>query len=139
MTFGVGDVTNAKEVVITYRAQVGVGALRSDGINRAQATERIAGGTFSNEAIAQVTVVPGVFTTEAFVTGKVYTDCNRSGVQDQEEIGVPGVRLLLEDGSYVVTDVEGKYDFYGLRPKTHILKLDRTTLLTITGIKTSYY
>lgn len=128
LTFAVGDVTSAKEIVITYRVQVGVGALRSDGINRAQATERIAGGTFSNEAVAQVTVLPGVFSTEAFVTGKVYTDCNRSGVQDQEEIGVPGVRLLLEDGSYVVTDVEGKYDFYGLRPKTHILKLDRTTL-----------
>lgn len=128
LTFGVGDVTSAKEIIITYRAQVGVGALRSDGINRARATEGIAGGTFSNEAIAQVTVVPGVFTTEAFVTGKVYTDCNRDGVQGHEEIGVPGVRLLLEDGSYVVTDVEGKYNFYGLRPKTHILKLDRTTL-----------
>ena len=128
LTFAVGDVTAGNDVIITYRAQVGVGALRGDGINRAKANENIVGGTFSNEAIAQVTVLPGVFNTEAFVTGKVYTDCNRNGVQDIEEIGVPLVRLILEDGSYVITDVEGKFDFYGLRPKTHILKLDRTTL-----------
>lgn len=128
LIFTVGDLATGTEVKITYRAQVGAGALRSDAINRAKASENIIGGIYSNEAIAQVTVLPGVFTSEAFVTGKVYTDCNRSGVQDAEEIGVPGVRLLLEDGSYVITDVEGKYNFYGLRPKTHVLKLDRTTL-----------
>ena len=128
LTFTVGNVTADKEIIITYRAQVGVGALRGDGVNRARAIEDKVGGTSSNEAVAQVKVFAGVFNTEAFVTGKVYTDCNRNGVQDQEEIGVPSIRLMLEDGSYVMTDVEGKYNFYGLRPKTHILKLDRTTL-----------
>ena len=33
-----------------------------------------------------------------------------------------------EDGSYVITDSEGKYDFYGISAKTHVLKVDRTTL-----------
>lgn len=49
-------------------------------------------------------------------------------MQDKGELGVPGVRLYMEDGSYVVTDRDGKYDFYGVSPKTHVLKLDRTTL-----------
>ncbi|MFH4275901.1 SdrD B-like domain-containing protein, partial [Acinetobacter baumannii] len=56
------------------------------------------------------------------------TDCNRNGVQDAGEVGVPGVRIYLEDGSYVVTDSEGKYDFYGISAKTHVLKVDRTSL-----------
>lgn len=128
LTFSAGDIKTDQEVTITYRAQVGVGALRSDAINRARAQENVVGGIYSAEAIAKVTVSAGVFTSEAYVTGKVYTDCNRSGVQDNEEIGVPNVRLILEDGSYVITDIEGKFNFYGLRPKTHVLKLDRTTL-----------
>ncbi|WP_107864180.1 SdrD B-like domain-containing protein [Agitococcus lubricus] len=128
LVFTVGDLPKDKQVEITYRAQVAASALRGDAINRAKASENIVGGIYSNEAIAQVTVLPGVFSTEAFVTGKVYTDCNRNGVQDPEEIGVPQVRLILEDGSYVITDIEGKYNFYGLRPITHVLKLDRTTL-----------
>ncbi|MCI0746567.1 MAG: hypothetical protein L0Y58_14295, partial [Verrucomicrobia subdivision 3 bacterium] len=38
------------------------------------------------------------------------------------------VRLYLEDGTYAITDGEGKYSLYGLRPLTHIIKLDTTTL-----------
>ncbi len=128
LTFKLGDLKTGKEITITYRAQVGVGALRGDGVNRARAQENIVGGIYSAEAAVPVTVLAGVFTSEAYVTGKVYTDCNRSGIQDNEEIGVPGVRLMMEDGSFVITDVEGKFNFYGLRPKTHVLKLDRTTL-----------
>lgn len=128
LTFNVGNLAADNEVTITYRAHIGVGALHGDGINRVQAKEDIVGGIFSNEATAKVKVTAGVFTQEGFVTGKVYTDCNRDGVQGLEEIGVPNVRLILEDGSYVVTDVEGKYNFYGLRATTHVLKLDRTSL-----------
>ena len=128
LTFNVGNLAADNEVTITYRAHIGVGALHGDGINRVQAKENIVGGIFSNEATAKVKVTAGVFTQEGFVTGKVYTDCNRDGVQGHEEIGVPNVRLILEDGSYVVTDIEGKYNFYGLRATTHVLKLDRTSL-----------
>ena len=44
------------------------------------------------------------------------------------ELGVAGVRLYLEDGTFVVTDSEGKYSVYGQKAKTHVIKLDRTTL-----------
>ncbi|HVK31580.1 MAG TPA: hypothetical protein VM845_03625, partial [Burkholderiaceae bacterium] len=45
-----------------------------------------------------------------------------------DEIGVPGVRLYMEDGTHVITDVEGKWSLYGLKPVTHVLRLDATTL-----------
>lgn len=131
LTYTLGTLGVGNEVIISYRAHIGVGALHGDGINRATAQgTAVPNGLLikSTEAIAAVKVSAGVFTQEAFVTGKVYTDCNRDGVQGHEEIGVPNVRLILEDGSYVVTDIEGKYNFYGLRATTHVLKVDRTSL-----------
>ncbi|MBK7300478.1 MAG: DUF11 domain-containing protein [Moraxellaceae bacterium] len=131
LRFTIGNMGAKNESTITYRAHIGVGALHGDGINRAQAqgVTPINSLTIqSATAVAKVNVTAGVFTKEAFITGKVYTDCNRDGVQGLEEIGVPNVRLILEDGSYVVTDVEGKYNFYGVRAMTHVLKVDRTSL-----------
>src|SRR4051812_30590763 len=55
-------------------------------------------------------------------------DCNAHGVQDRGELGVPGVRVLLEDGTYVITDGGGKFSFYGIGNRTHVVKADRTTL-----------
>lgn len=126
LSFSVGDIAADSKAVITYRAHIGSGALHGDGVNRVVATP--SNGITSPVAAAAIKVTAGVFAQEAFVIGKVYTDCNRDGVQGLEEIGVPNVRLILEDGTYVVTDVEGKFNFYGLRPITHVLKLDRTSL-----------
>ena len=126
LTLGLGDLAVNASAKIEYRVLVGPNALNGDGINRARAVDR--SGLSSNEAQAKVKVRPGVFSSDAFVVGKVYADCNRNGVQDKGELGVPGVRLYMEDGSYVITDREGKYDFYGVSAKTHVLKIDRTTL-----------
>jgi uncharacterized repeat protein (TIGR01451 family) len=126
LTLGLGDIETSKEVKVQYRVQIGPNALNGDGINRVRAKDKT--GKESNEASAKVEVTPGALVEDAFVVGKVYMDCNRNGMQDVGERGVPGIRLYMEDGSFVVTDREGKYDFYGLRAKTHVLKLDRSTL-----------
>ena len=126
LTLGLGNLDANKEVKVQYRVQIGPNALNGDGINRVRA--RDASGTESNEASAKIEVTPGVLMSDAFVVGKVYMDCNRNGMQDVGERGVPGIRLFMEDGTYVVTDREGKYDFYGVSAKTHVLKLDRSTL-----------
>jgi large repetitive protein len=110
---------------LTYRVQVGIGSSLGPVINRAFAS---AEGLASNETTATVRVEGGVFADEGYLVGKVYLDCSRDGVQGHQEIGIPGVRLILEDGTGVVTDVEGKYSLYGLRSITHVLKLDASTL-----------
>ena len=38
--------------------------------------------------------------------------------------GVEGVRLMMEDGRYVITDEKGMYHFEGLEPGTHVVQLD---------------
>lgn len=113
-------------LLLTYRVKIGASALQGDGVNRAQAIA--ARGTRSNQATAQVKVVGGVFSDRGFIIGKVFTDCNRNRIQDDEEPGIPGIRLYLEDGTFVISDSEGKYSFYGVSPRTHVLKLDATSL-----------
>jgi len=39
-----------------------------------------------------------------------------------EREGVAGVRLALEDGSFVITDADGRYHFEGLTAGTHIVR-----------------
>ena len=126
LTLGLGSLAPQKQVKVQYRVYIGPNALNGDGTNRVYAKDK--DGNTSKEAAAVVKVSPGALISDAFIIGKVYMDCNRNGVQDPGERGVPGIRIYMEDGSFVVTDREGKYDFYGLTAKTHVLKLDRTTL-----------
>ena len=42
--------------------------------------------------------------------------------------GLAGARIYLEDGTYVVTDENGKYHFEGIRPGTHVVQLDLASL-----------
>lgn len=126
LTLGLGTLAPQKQVKVQYRVYIGPNALNGDGTNRVYAKDDA--GNTSKEAAAVVKVSPGALVSDAFIIGKVYMDCNRNGVQEAGERGVPGIRIYMEDGSFVVTDREGKYDFYGLTAKTHVLKLDRTTL-----------
>ena len=82
-------------------------------------------------------VTGGVFANEACIVGKVFVDCNRNHIQDPEELGIPGVRLYFEDGLYLISDTEGKYSYCGLKPITHVLKVDRSTMPTGSVLTTS--
>jgi uncharacterized repeat protein (TIGR01451 family) len=126
LTFPVGTISASQTVVVMYRVRVGAGAQLGDGINHAQATAP--SGATSNVATFKVDVNNGVFTTDACVVGKVFVDCNGNRIQDENELGIPGVRLYFSDGTFVITDSEGKYSYCGLRPATHTLKVDKTTL-----------
>lgn len=129
LVFGLGGMASGQEIAVTYRARVGPGALQGDGTNRVQASYTANGATtVSNVATAKVQVQGGVFSDRGFILGKVFLDCNANGEQDPGESGVPGVRLFIEDGTWVVTDGQGRYSFYGISNRTHTLKVDPTTL-----------
>ena len=141
LRFQLGALPVDASVLLHYRVRVGVGALQGDGINRAVALAcaqltgcsgddgtPVPSAIASNEARYAVRVGGGVFTTDACVLGKVFVDCNGNHVQDAEELGVPGVRLVMEDGSTLVSDSEGKYSLCGVSPRSHVLRLDPLTL-----------
>ena len=128
LVFNVGSVDDGALLTLSYRVRVGPGALQGDGINRAQATSAGPLAKLSNESRAAVQVLPGVFGNRGFLVGSVYADCNANRERDADEPGITGVRLFLEDGTFVTTDRLGRYSLYGLKPQTHVLKLDRTSL-----------
>lgn len=132
-TLAVGETKN-----VTYRVLVGASALGGDGINRAIAVANNEQGQsiVSREAQWQIEVERGVMNTDGIIIGKVYHDINRDGIQQKEdgELGVAGVRIYMENGNFIVTDPEGKYNFYGVSAKTHVLKVDRTTIPNATEL-----
>ena len=130
LSLGNMDINTTKE--ISYRVLVGSSALGGDGINRASATARDEHDqtVVSREAQWKIEVSRGMMNTDGIIVGKIYHDINRDGIQQKDagEMGVAGVRIYMENGNFVVTDPEGKYNFYGVSAKTHVLKVDRTTL-----------
>lgn len=135
-----GNMIAGETKKITYRVFIGSSALGGDGINRATAVAKSEQGQslVSREAQWKVEVDRGVMNTDGIIVGKVYHDINRDGIQqkDDGELGVAGVRIYMENGNFVVTDPEGKYNFYGISAKTHVLKVDRTTIPNATELVT---
>jgi large repetitive protein len=141
LAFNLGPMPTSGQLVLRYRVRVGTGAMQGDGINRARGHAcgapqgctapdgtPLAGSVPTNDAAFRVRVSGGVFTTDACVLGKIYVDCNNNHVQDPEELGIPGVRLFLHDGTTLVSDSEGKYSVCGVQPKSGVLKVDPITL-----------
>jgi uncharacterized repeat protein (TIGR01451 family) len=135
LRFSLGALASGGTATLTYRVRLGVGALQGTGINSAQATGTPGAtcGTTPNALCSNVSqfrvrVTGGVFAADACVVGKVFVDCNNNHVQDDEELGIPGVRLYLTDGTSLISDVEGKYSVCGLVPRTQVLVVDQTTL-----------
>ncbi len=128
LRFAVPPQAASDEITLVYRVRVGPGAQQGSGVNIAEAVTVGASAVRSNQGRAAVIISGGVFTTDACVVGKIFVDVNRNRVQDDDEPGIPSVRLAFEDGTLLVSDVEGKYSFCGLTPSTHVLKVDRATL-----------
>ncbi len=125
LTFTAGTVAANSTKIIRYRVQIGINVAPGNLVNYAQAAGV---SVTSNTASATVNVTQGVFSDNGYISGRVYLDCNRNREQDKEEVGIPGVRLFLEDGTSVVTDEDGKYSLYGISSHTHVLKVDEVTL-----------
>lgn len=128
LQFQLKDVVLPPNVPANIIYRVRVGATVREGTKATNRAKAYAGPLASNEASATVNITGGVFSTDAFVAGKVFLDCDGDRIQTAGEPGVPGVRVYLEDGTYAETDPDGKYSLYGLKPLTHVLKLDPTTL-----------
>ena len=125
--------STGRDVQISYRLRAGVGSQEGDGINRAHiqcVAPRSPSGLAdcSNESRWKVQVTGGIFSEEACLAGQIFVDCNGNAIKDREELGIPGVRLYLENGTWLVSDEQGKYSHCGLRPRTHVLKVDSRTL-----------
>ena len=81
----------------------------------------------SAQASANVLVTSGAFGNQFTILGRVVIATPNDDWSGQLT-GVPSVRIIMEDGSSVVTDKEGRYSFPNVRPGLHVLHLDATSL-----------
>ena len=73
-------------------------------------------------------VVAGPFADRRVLTGRVFADVMHSGVYQKGDHGIAGVRIYLEDGSFVVTDADGRFNFPAIRPGMHALRIDASSI-----------
>jgi uncharacterized repeat protein (TIGR01451 family) len=109
---------------ISYAAEVRPGAAEGDAVNRAQAIAD--GGIASNVSDATVRIRRDPIAGRMTILGRVTDGGCRA--DPAKAAGIPGVRVMLEDGSYAVTDHDGRYHFEGVHPGTHVVQLDDMTL-----------
>ena len=130
LSWDLGSLEPGAFKVLNYRLVVSAEAPVGNAVNWARATGAPAGGgsVVSPPASATVKVRSSVLGSKAVIMGRVFHDGNGNGVPDQGERGEAGVRVYLEDGSFVFTDVEGQYSFTGVSAGDHVVKLDRSTL-----------
>ena len=139
LIFPLGNMQPGAAIEVAYVLQLTSGARNSKGVNTAQMQGGLAGGALpvtSNIATAQVKVEEDpLLSSDAYVFGKVFVDADCDDIQSDKEWSVAGVRLYMEDGTWVVTDEDGNYSIYGLKPGLHVLKLDTTTLPPTSELK----
>lgn len=123
LSFIVGDLAKTAKATISYVVEVAAGAVKGKAVNTA-----VAAGTnmVSNTALETVLVRDDLFSSTAFIVGRVFVGCSKS--EEIDEGGVAGVRLFMENGTYVVTDKNGKYHIEGVAPGSHVVQIDLDSL-----------
>src|SRR6266571_3894603 len=124
--FGPFDLAAGETVQIGYVLRVGAGVFPGEHVNRA--TPMQGGVPVGRSAGATVLVVPDPAFDLSTIIGKVFQDANRDGWQDPDEPGVPGVMVALDDGTYAVTDGQGRYHFPAVAPGQRMVKINRHSL-----------
>lgn len=134
LEFRVGNFPAGTELTLSYITQATASATQTDGINTAQAIGYGANNTAvsSPTASAQVRLQKvGVLSDRAILFGRLALEKGCPiGTPEEQANGYPlaGVRLYMEDGTYVITDINGQYSLYGLQPGVHVLKVDQHTV-----------
>ncbi|HYI48472.1 MAG TPA: hypothetical protein VEX35_08415 [Allosphingosinicella sp.] len=124
LTFTLPSIAAGGQAVLTYVLEVRPDARRGDALNRAQAAGPR--GNVSNFADALVRIRREAILDRMTITGRIVD--GGCGVDPRTRPGIGGVRVMLEDGSYAVTDSNGLYHFEGVMPGTHVVQLDDATL-----------
>ena len=118
-----GDLAGGESRRITYAMTVRSDAPATRAENIAQAVDSIGRSIIASASVKiERETIAGRMTIIGRVTAA--PSCDRTYTQ----IGVPGVRVVMEDGSFAITDVDGRYHFDGVVPGTHVVQAARMTL-----------
>jgi len=122
ITIDLGDIAGGGSRRVVYAMTVRPDAPPGDAENTATTTDSI-GRTATANAVIDIEreSIAGRMT----IIGRITSgDCTI----DDPRVGIPGVRVMLEDGSFAITDADGRYHFEGIVPGTHVVQASRMTL-----------
>lgn len=131
LTWTLPELDGGDQHKITYDGVVyPTAAAGSKLTNSVTVSGNIPGTVVSASGASSVTVqvVAGAITQRRPILGRVFLDTARTGHFKKGDKGLAGVRIYLEDGSSVVTDADGRFNFPSARPGMHVLRLDTSTL-----------
>lgn len=122
LTFKI-NIAAASTATLRYVLEVTPSAHTGMAENTAAAT----GGFNSNTARASVLVREDLFRNKAILIGRVI-DGSCDDKVDHDAKGLANARVVLQDGTYVLTDKEGRWHIDNLRAGTHVVQLDLDSL-----------
>lgn len=106
--------------LLTYLAEVKEDARPGTALNVAFAQDNR--GAKSDVADAAIRIVKDGISERFTLIGRVMGGgCD---VNPRKSDGIAGVRVMLQDGTYTVTDKDGRYHFEGLVPGIHVVQVD---------------
>lgn len=109
--------------LLTYIAEVRQDAQPGDAINLASARDDR--GTTSPTIDAVVRIERDGISERFTLIGRI-TD-GGCATDPRTASGIGHIRVMLQDGTYTVTDSDGRYHFEGLRPGLHVVQVDPST------------
>ncbi len=113
---------SGRSLTISFAATIAADAAPRQLVVRAAVRDALGRAARAEAAIAvERDSVAGRMT----IIGRVMLgDCSK----DDGGAGLSGIRVMLEDGSFAITDAGGRYHFEGVVPGTHVVQVARGTL-----------
>ncbi len=125
LRFPVATLLPGTSVQVKYVTEITVGTKLGKAINSVIARDDFP--TESNTAVAGITVTEDLFASRSFIAGRVIVgECDEDSTLINP--GLPQVRLFMEDGTYAATDENGRFHFEGIKPGTHVVQVDKTSI-----------
>jgi uncharacterized repeat protein (TIGR01451 family) len=122
-TVAVPPLAGGQSGLLTYLAEIRTDARPGNAVNLASARDNR--GAVSDNADAAVRIVRDGISERFTIIGRITEDgCT---VDPREAKGIAGIRVMLEDGTYTVTDQDGRYHFEGIVPGLHVVQVDPST------------
>ncbi|MCF6324594.1 MAG: OmpA family protein [Gammaproteobacteria bacterium] len=113
---------------IDYQLIVGSGVTPGSYRSSAIAKDSCSTCSVSNQATADVNVTTDPLFDLGTIIGKVFNDKNSNHWQDPDEPGIADAMVVLDEGTYAITDNHGRYHFPAVTPGERLLKINIASL-----------
>ncbi|WP_298169229.1 isopeptide-forming domain-containing fimbrial protein [Novosphingobium sp.] len=126
MTIAIGTIAPGATRTVTYAMTVRSEASAGNALNRIDVVD--ARGLTATASAAVRIERDNLAATMTLIGRISLGSCDVPNTRSAPRPGIGGVRLVLEDGSFAVTDAEGRYHFEALMPGTHVVEAQAVTL-----------